>query len=202
MLCLNQIQFTSMFLLCSHVYIYIYRLDLYDIQYRYYVAISDRKPKKKMGRIRGDILKSRRGSYKLARSMDNPAMTAFVSSKLVVTESEAPVYSFLLKPSTGKTHQIRVSMKSIGSAILGDSRYGTRAHSPERGYLHAAAIRFRLHGEDINIICAPEEGDIFTSAAFRRRFHEEWFSDETIHASTWFEHNALLTSSLEELGAI
>lgn len=181
--------------------IHIYRLDVYDIQYRYYVAISDRKPQKKMGRIRGDILKSRRGSYKLARSMDNPAMTAFVSSKLVVSESDAPVYSFLLKPSTGKTHQLRVSMKSIGSAILGDSRYGTTA-TAQRGYLHAAAMRFTLYGEDINIICAPEEGDIFTSAAFRRRFHEEWFSDETIHASTWFEHTSLLTSSLEEFGAI
>lgn len=151
-----------------------------------------------MGRIRGDILKSRRGSYKLARSMNNPALTAFISSKLLV--SDTPVYSFLLKPSTGKTHQIRVSMKSIGSPILGDSRYSTTTAS--RGYLHAAAMRFTLYGEDISIICAPEEGDIFMSTAFRRQFHEEWFSDETVHSPVWFEDKSLLTSSLEEFGAI
>lgn len=153
-----------------------------------------------MGRVCGDIIKSRRGSYKLARSVNNPARTAFVSSKLTV--SDAHLYLFLLKPSTGKTHQIRVSMKSIGSAIVGDDRYGTARAQHTRGYLHCAAMRCMLHGEAISIMCAPEEGDIFTSEEFCRQFHTDWFSEETLHSSVWFENNPLLTSSLEELGAI
>lgn len=39
-----------------------------------YLAISDRSPKKKQGWVKGDMAKSRNGSWKLLHSLDNPAM--------------------------------------------------------------------------------------------------------------------------------
>ena len=46
----------------------------------------------------------------------------------------------MLKPHTGKTHQLRVAMKSLGAPILGDTRYG--GEQADRTYLHAWALEF------------------------------------------------------------
>lgn len=48
-------------------------------------------------------------------------------------------------PLTGRTHQIRVHLASIGHAILGDKQYGKvmrSPHRPRRCLLHAATLAF------------------------------------------------------------
>jgi 23S rRNA pseudouridine1911/1915/1917 synthase len=54
---------------------------------------------------------------------------------------------------TGRTHQLRIHMASIGHPILGDRRYGrpTRWH-PKRLALHAARLAFShpMHGEPLD----------------------------------------------------
>lgn len=109
-----------------------------------YLALSDRKPSKKQGWIKGDMEKSRNGSWKLIHSMQQPAVTRFYSHSL------APkLRLFILYPHTGKTHQLRVAMKSLGSPILGDTRYrGTEA---ERMFLHAWKIHFEYQGNRFEI---------------------------------------------------
>lgn len=50
----------------------------------------------------------------------------------------------LLEPLTGRTHQLRVHLQSIGHTILGDALYGTpeiQARAP-RLLLHASALAF------------------------------------------------------------
>ena len=44
-----------------------------------YLALGDRKPSKKQGWIKGDMVRSRQGAWKLTRSMENPAQTRFSS---------------------------------------------------------------------------------------------------------------------------
>ena len=90
-----------------------------------YLALSDRKPKKKQGWVKGDMQKGRGGSWMLARSLDNPAISWFDS--VPVREG---LRLYRIKPQTGKTHQIRVALKSIGAPILGDERYGGTAADP------------------------------------------------------------------------
>jgi tRNA pseudouridine32 synthase/23S rRNA pseudouridine746 synthase len=128
---------------------------------KYYLAISMRKPKKKMGWIKGDMASARRGDYKLLSTMGNPAITQFISCALRTHER-----FFLIKPHTGKTHQIRVALKSLGSPIAGDERYAQAdaARTEDRGYLHAYALRFTLHGEDFAFVSPPDEGERFVSA--------------------------------------
>lgn len=46
-----------------------------------------------------------------------------------------------LRLETGRTHQIRVHLASIGLPVMGDQVYGTAAGSP-RVFLHASAIAF------------------------------------------------------------
>ena len=60
-------------------------------------------------------------------------------------EGEAAVTRVELKPVTGRTHQLRVAMKSLGSPILGDELYHPHVPDwPDRMYLHAHTLRFGL----------------------------------------------------------
>jgi len=65
-----------------------------------------------------------------------------------------------LEPVTGRSHQLRVHMSSIGHAILGDELYGTlktRNESP-RLLLHAERISFNdpLNKNKIDVHCPVE----------------------------------------------
>lgn len=112
-----------------------------------YAALTVQSPKKKHGVVTGDMEKSRRGTYKLTHSKSNPAKTCYTSFAL--PGSRPGLRLFLLKPVTGKTHQIRVAMKSIGSPILGDPLYDRfdSARKEERTYLHAMALAFEHNGQ-------------------------------------------------------
>jgi tRNA pseudouridine32 synthase/23S rRNA pseudouridine746 synthase len=127
---------------------------------KYYLAISMRKPKKKMGWVKADMGSARRGDYKLLPTMDNPAITQFISCALRTHER-----FFLIKPHTGKTHQIRVALKSLGAPCAGDERYAAsdEARKEDRGYLHAYALRFRLNDEAFEFVSPPGEGERFVS---------------------------------------
>ena len=54
-------------------------------------------------------------------------------------------------PATGRTHQIRVHLSSLGLPILGDKKYGGQVLDltfAERMYLHAWKVSFRTSGMD------------------------------------------------------
>lgn len=126
---------------------------------KFYLAIVTNKIKKKQGKIVGDMVKSRGGSYKLTQERNNPAITQFKSTAL------KPGYRLmLLKPKTGKTHQLRVAMKSLGSAIVGDQRYG--GDLADRLYLHAYALKFDWHGQVFKFQNVPNTGEMFNGPEF------------------------------------
>lgn len=134
---------------------------------KFYLAISAKKPRKKQGLIRGDMSPARRGAWKLLPSQDNPAITQFMSASV-----SAGKRLFVIKPHTGKTHQIRVALKSIGAPILGDQLYADAAscESVDRVYLHAYSLGFQLNGKTYRFTEAPREGEEFLSVAFRDCF--------------------------------
>ena len=115
-----------------------------------YLALGTDKPSKKQGWIKGDMEKSRRGTWKLMRSMENPAVTKFNSHSL-----EPGLRLFVLHPHTGKTHQLRVAMKSLGSPILGDTLYGGKPAS--RMFLHAWKIKFDYQDQTFEIVAPLSE---------------------------------------------
>jgi tRNA pseudouridine32 synthase/23S rRNA pseudouridine746 synthase len=161
---------------------------------KYYLALSKSKPAKKQGGVSGDMKKGRRGSYLLLREKNNPALTHFFAKSFV--QNDHRYWLFALKPETGKTHQLRVAMKSLASPVFGDRRYetlneptneknkGTKAKEfensdeqskrdsdfkvtyPERGYLHAYKIRFDLYGKRYDI-CDP----MFVGETFNLKDH-------------------------------
>jgi len=114
-----------------------------------YLALSDKKPKKKQGLIKGDMKKGRNGSYLLLKTMKNPAITQFFSYSVAPS-----LRGYLLRPHSGKTHQLRVALKSIGAPILGDNRYYPN-NSREVGCLHAWRLQFTLDHQDYHYVADP-----------------------------------------------
>lgn len=80
--------------------------------------------------------------------------TAIKNAKMVkpaVTEYQAKEYfkgfSLLeIRPRTGRTHQIRIHLNSIGHPIVGDPLYGKKPlpEGLKRQFLHAASLEFTL----------------------------------------------------------
>ena len=126
----------------------------HDIE-KYYLAISDKKPSKKQGLIKGDMDKSRRGMFKLLRTMENPAITQFFSYSIANKQR-----LYLLKPHSGKTHQLRVALASIGAPIVGDPLYYSTSQA-DRGYLHAYALKFTYLGESFEFTSLPTTGEFY-----------------------------------------
>ena len=110
---------------------------------KYYLAISEGKPKKKQGVIKGD--------------MNNPAISQFFSYAIAPKQR-----LYLIKPHSGKTHQIRVALNSIGVPILGDPLYNSTT-AADRGYLHAFALRFSLNNKHYQYILLPSTGCAFNT---------------------------------------
>lgn len=60
-------------------------------------------------------------------------------------------YSLIeLKPTTGRTHQLRVHLRYLGTPILGDPVYGTGTKAP-RLMLHAKSLEITIPGKAGNI---------------------------------------------------
>ena len=125
-----------------------------------YLALSNQKPKKKQGLLVGDMQKARNGAWKLCQSKENPAITRFES-----VSCEPNLRLFILKPQTGKTHQLRVAMKSLGSPILGDSLYGKNTENIDRTYLHATQLEFDYLNNFISVTCLPSQGQFWIKSS-------------------------------------
>ncbi len=141
---------------------------------KYYLALIDKKPKKKQGMIKGDMEKSRRGMFKLLPTQQKPAITQFHSFSV-----QPGIRLMVLKPLTGKTHQLRVAMNALGSPIMGDPLYQhkTPQTSVDRGYLHAFVLCFTLNGQRYCFHANPRQGEWFLSHACQQliqQLHEPW----------------------------
>lgn len=124
---------------------------------KYYLALSNHKPKKKQGLIAGDMERTRNGNWKLTTTSNRPAITQFFSYGLGEGKR-----LFILKPYTGKTHQLRVALKSVGAPIKGDIRYSSAKDRSDRTCLHAYCLRFRYADKDYHFQSLPS-GDDFNS---------------------------------------
>ncbi|GAA4887918.1 TIGR01621 family pseudouridine synthase [Ferrimonas pelagia] len=134
-----------------------------------YLALSADKPKKKQGTVKGGMSKARRSAWKLTKDKDNFAVTQFVSASVL-----PGLRAFLLRPRSGRTHQIRVALKSLGAPILGDALYG--GSDADRTYLHALGLAFELDGERYDYWCPPTQGSHYQLAELTAQL-EQWRSE-------------------------
>lgn len=135
---------------------------------KFYLALTDQKPKKKQGWVKGDMVQARRSAWKLTSTLSNPAISYFVSAFYEVEGRRV----FLVKPFTGKTHQVRVALKSVSAAILGDELY--QGSAADRLYLHAYALYFSWDGAQIKLVLPPSDGTEFISPSLLQHLNQHW----------------------------
>jgi 23S rRNA pseudouridine1911/1915/1917 synthase len=124
-----------------------------------------------------------------AATMAKPAVTEYeVKKKYQRADAESQEKSFSLlevHPKTGRTHQIRVHLASIGHPIVGDPLYGSRhkALKNDEDALFVDAPRLMLHAQALEF--ADGEGNRF---AFEASLPTDFI--EVIHrvASNEFKH--------------
>lgn len=125
--------------------------------HKFYLAIVDGILKEEEGQI--DNFLGKKHSYQgqtIYGSVDEKkGLRAITYWKCLDRGKNASVVS--CEPFTGRTHQLRVHLSSIGHPILGDSQYGKRficSFVPQRNLLHAYRLVF-FHpktGQEIKVI--------------------------------------------------
>lgn len=116
---------------------------------RRYTAVVGGVPVPPAGRIEGALARSTANRQKMAIVKDGRGKHAITHFRTVATFDGAAQVECRLE--TGRTHQIRVHMASIGHALLGDAAYGRtpgklapllKDMAFERQALHAATLGF------------------------------------------------------------
>lgn len=127
-----------------------------------YLALAKGMVTPLAGLIEAPIARDPRHRQRMAAlASGRPAETGF---QVLASTAE---YSWLvLRPRTGRTHQIRVHLAAIGHPVAGDELYGRRDRLAPRLALHAWRLRF-VHpatGEQVSFT-APVPDDLLAALA-------------------------------------
>jgi len=111
-----------------------------------YLALVFGKVKDKKGIIAKSISLSKKDYKKRSALLDEKSRKALTEYRVLKTFKD---YTLLeVFPKTGRTHQIRIHLASIGHPIVGDKQYKfKRQTSPKklsRQFLHASVLKFKL----------------------------------------------------------
>ena len=129
-----------------------------------YVCIAKGVFKDKSGRIETLIGRDPRDRKKMAVVTENGKIA--ISNYEILDESKN--YSLVkVRIETGRTHQIRVHMKSLNHPILGDATYGNSTDGIARQMLHAYRLKFThpINKKEM-VVTAPIPEDFKRAAKF------------------------------------
>jgi 23S rRNA pseudouridine955/2504/2580 synthase len=134
-----------------------------------YWALTRGVPKQARGTVKAALAKEgARGAERMAVSGDDEAKHA-VTDYAVLDRAGGEFAFVAAKPVTGRTHQIRVHLASLGTPIVGDFKYGAQA---ARGK-GAIADRLHLHARSIDI-AHPDGGRLQVTAPMPPHMIKSW----------------------------
>jgi len=130
-----------------------------------YLAVVRGVPATTDGSIESPLREFGSGRMGVDRERGRPSLTNWKLLRAVPAALPAPACALLeVHPVTGRRHQIRVHLHSIGHAVVGDPLYGER-ETPATGPAAAPAPRLMLHAQRLQIaelaldVTAPLPGE-------------------------------------------
>ncbi|MFJ5963969.1 RluA family pseudouridine synthase [Bacillus sp. NPDC093026] len=126
---------------------------------RTYLAIAEGVFKKKRGTITAAI--GRDKHHAVRRRISPTGQKAITHFQVMGVDKRRNITAVQLQLDTGRTHQIRVHLSSIGHPLVGDSLYGGMSNGITRCALHAKKVEMKhpFTGEHL-IIEAPLPSDM------------------------------------------
>lgn len=127
-----------------------------------YWALVEGVPKEKSGQIRQWLLKDRETNVvkPFEQEVSGSKLAELEYKVLKTFENQQTLVE--IKPKTGRPHQIRVAMASLGCPIVGDVKYGAGLHIRGQIALFAYALTFKqpVTGEQITVSSEPDWSNI------------------------------------------
>lgn len=125
-----------------------------------YIAVVCGVPEPMRGVIDAPIARADAGI--LMRTVSAEGREARTEYNTVAVSRDGKHSLVVLRPITGRTHQIRVHMAHIGCPLVGDFLYGERSEHIDRHALHAARMTFSHPRDGRQITVSAPLPDDFT----------------------------------------
>lgn len=122
-----------------------------------YWAVINNKPKPESGRLTHYLIKDQNKNITKAYSQFKESSKEAILNYQLLSVMDGD-YLLEVKPLTGRPHQIRVQLASLGCPINGDLKYGSKVRREDGNImLHAYQITFEhpVKKEKITISCPP-----------------------------------------------
>ncbi len=149
----------------------LYRAMTEGAIHKSYIAVTDGVPRERSGVIKSYLRRAEDSVIvRETTSANDPAGKIALTDYRVLTDNGTHAV-WLLSPVTGRTHQLRVQLSSLGCPITGDDLYGAPSPLIARQALHSVLTVFPhpASGEML-AVCAPLHSDM--SKLIRRLFGE------------------------------
>ena len=136
----------------------------------YWAAVAG-VPERRQGRIDLPLAKGRAGPETIEKMATGAGGQPAVTLYRVVQAAGRRAAWLVLRPLTGRTHQLRAHCAALGHPILGDGKYGGRAAFLQSGSL---AQRLHLHARELAIPHPADGTTLRVSAHLPAHMAETW----------------------------
>jgi 23S rRNA pseudouridine955/2504/2580 synthase len=135
-----------------------------------YWALVKGVPKERRGLIKGALAKEGSGGRDERMAISEDEDAKFALTEYAVMGQAGQEFAWIAaKPVTGRTHQIRVHLASLGTPIIGDFKYGG-VESRGKG---AIADKLHLHARSLDI-ARPDGGRVAVTAPLPPHMLKSW----------------------------
>ena len=126
------------------------RIKNNKITKKYLCAVHGSLPKKSDTLCDFLIKDSKNNKVRVLKNKIQGAKEIITKYKLISYNREKDISLVEIELVTGRTHQIRAHMSSIGNPLLGDGKYGINEKDRKQGYKHQALYSYKLTFEELD----------------------------------------------------